>query len=277
MDQLQGVTSEGLLFWIFRDAQISNPRQMQDDIFYWNNSNLFVVDEESCKLSQERGELMLRCHYLVPQLDGAAEVWHEKLIKFSELTIDFKTQRAYWFDNYSARMEIEEERKKQKRTNLREHFLDLWEKGKYSTTEEFKAKYARLKVELLTEGITLPPEPNDNIKRFVWLCQSAEAGSGVGFKYDTILQVANYAFDNCPELVHYFLATAKRAGTTQLLVEQDESAITKRQRLGKPRESWVERIKGFRESYQLAQSQQKGKYPVDRQFDDLFKMLFSSP
>lgn len=94
------------------------------------------------------------------------------------------------------------------------------EKGKYSTTEEFAFKYARLKVELLTEGITLPPEPNDNIKRFVWLCQSAEAGSGVGFKYDTLLQVANYAFDNCPELVHYFLATAKRVGTTQLLVEQ---------------------------------------------------------
>lgn len=266
----------GLLFWIFREAQTLNPRQMQDDIFYWNNSNLFVVDEESRRLSRDRGELMLRCHYLVPQLDGP-EVWQERFIKFSELTIDFKTQRAYWFDNYSARMEIEEKRKNQKRANLREHFLDLWKRSKYGTTEEFKAEYSRLAVEFISDGITLPLEPNDNIKRFVWLCQSALEGTGVGFKYDTLLQVANYAFDNCPELVHYFLATAKRAGTTQLLVEQDESAMAKRQRLGKPRESWVERIKGFRESYQLAKSQQQGKYPIDRQFDDLFKILFLSP
>jgi len=46
-----------LLFWIFKDASGVNPLQYQDDLFYNNNSNLFVVDEETVRFSQEQGKL----------------------------------------------------------------------------------------------------------------------------------------------------------------------------------------------------------------------------
>lgn len=263
----------GLLFWIFREVQTMSPRQMQDDIFYWNNSNMFVVDDETYRLSVEQGELVLRCHYLVPQIDGP-EQWQERMVRFSELTLDLTQQRAFWYDNAGARQAIESERTKQRRGELRERYIALWTRTGIGSDDEFRRDYMLLEREFDRQGISLPAEPTDDIKRFTWLCLSAAAGTGVGLRYNTLLQVANYAFDNCPELVHYFLAVAKRAGMTQLLLEQDDAAGAKRRRQGKPHDPWRERILRFRESYLLSQRQLTGVYPVEHCFDALYNVLF---
>lgn len=266
--------SGGLLFWVFREVQTIMPRQMQDDIFYWNNSNLFVVDEETRRLSVEGGELVLRCHYLVPQFTDPEE-WRERLVRFSELTLDLPQQRAYFFDNAAARQAIEAERTNQLRQELRERYIALWTRPAAGSGEEFARDYLLLTCALEKQGINLPIEPTIEVKRFTWLCLSAAAGTGVGLGYNSLLQVANYAFDNCPELVHYFLAATKRAGLTQLLLEQDEAAGAKRRLKGKSHDPWSERIQRFRSSYQLAQQQQIGPYPVERCFDSLFELLFA--
>lgn len=263
----------GLLFWIFREAQTLNPRQMQDDIFYWNNSNLFVVDDETYRLSLEQGVFVLRCHYLEPQLDDP-EMWREKIVRFSELTLDCATQRAFYYNNEAARLTMEEQRAMMARAELRERYISLWTRLGAGSGEEFNADYRRLANEFDRKGIALPPEPTDDIKRFTWVCLSAEAGTGVGLGYDTLLQVANYAFANCPQLVHYFLAVARRFGTTRLLLEQDEAAGAKRRRQGKPHDPWRERIPRFRESYILSQRQQTGEFRIDRNFDALYELLY---
>ena len=66
-----------LLFWVFKDSSGVDPRQYQDDLFYNNNSNLFVVDEDTVRFSQEQGKLILRCSYYEPVLVGTTvnDVW----------------------------------------------------------------------------------------------------------------------------------------------------------------------------------------------------------
>lgn len=265
--------NDGLLFWIFRQAETVDPRQMQDDIFYWNNSNLFVVDDETCRLSTEQGALVLRCHYLEPQLD-APEVWREQLVRYNELTIDVSAQRAFYYDNEAARRDIDERKATQEQADLRERFIALWTRPGAGNGEEFRADYAKLARELATAGIKVPADVTDDVKRFTWICLSAAAGKGVGFGHTTILEVANYAFANCAQLVHYLLAAARRAGTTQLLLEQDEAAGARRKRLGKPHDPWRERTPRFRESYLLSQSQKAGAFSIDRSFDSLYELLF---
>ena len=76
-----------LLCWIFKDASGIDPRQYQDDLFYNNNSNLFVVDEETTQLSQENRTLMVRCCYYEPILTGAVinDAWKERIVSFGEI------------------------------------------------------------------------------------------------------------------------------------------------------------------------------------------------
>lgn len=265
----------GLLFWIFGEVRTTMQRQMQDDVFYWNNSNLFVVDDETRRLSVEFGELVFRCHYLQPQLEGP-EQWQERLVRFSELTLDLAQQRVFYFDNAKARQEIKDASVRQLRAELRERFITLWTRPGAGSGEEFRHNYRQLALEFCQLAIDLPLEPTDEIKRFIWICLSAVAGTGVGLRHGTLLEVANYAYANCPQLVHYFLAVVKKNEKIAQLLEQDKDALSKRKRTGKVRETWQARIDGFRRSYKLRNELPDNEYPVDRSYDQLFDLLFSS-
>ncbi|MBT0654285.1 hypothetical protein KI810_14565 [Geobacter luticola] len=265
----------GLLFWIFREAQQVDPRQMQDDVFFTNNSNLFVVDDETRELSQKHCCLTLRCFYLEPQLDGP-ELWRERLITFPELTIDLPRQRVFYFDNEAARAAVVAMQEARARELLREQFIDFWLTYDAIPDEARHDACQRLINKLADAGIIVQSEPTRDLLRFAWLCLSAQAGHPVGFGHKTLLEVANYAMDNCPELVHYFLTVANRAGTISVLLAQDDAAGTKRRRQGKPHDPWRERISRFRASYQLARRRESGPYPIDQSFGILFNLLFPS-
>jgi hypothetical protein len=57
----------------------------------------------------ENAELTFRCGYLEPVRDGWTfkERWCERIVSFSELTLDPANQRVYYFDYDNARSEIE--------------------------------------------------------------------------------------------------------------------------------------------------------------------------
>ena len=43
-----------------------------DDLLFSNNSNVFVVDDETARISEERKRFHLRCHFRRPFLNGEA-------------------------------------------------------------------------------------------------------------------------------------------------------------------------------------------------------------
>ncbi|CAG2154726.1 DUF6035 family protein [Cupriavidus numazuensis] len=104
--------SEGaLLFWIFRDFALSENemRFSERDVFYNNNWNIFSIDAESVQASRQSTELKLWCRWQQPVVDGMAirYQWHKKLVGFSELTLDFERQRAFYFDFETALKEVQ--------------------------------------------------------------------------------------------------------------------------------------------------------------------------
>lgn len=99
--------SEGaLLFWIFRDFALSENemRFSERDVFYNNNWNIFSIDAVSVETSCKGGELKLWGRWQEPVVeDGRIQYrWHKKLVGFSELTLDFDRQRAFYFDFEAA-------------------------------------------------------------------------------------------------------------------------------------------------------------------------------
>ena len=95
---------DAFLVWIFNkfNPNSSLIRQTFQDIYFNNNSNAFVVDEDTTKYSGLKGIFSMDCHYVVPSLDEEklviTEAWRVKRIGIDELVFDHKNKRVYYFD-----------------------------------------------------------------------------------------------------------------------------------------------------------------------------------
>jgi hypothetical protein len=54
------------LIWVLASFSEDYRRMTTDDLLFSNNSNVFVVDEETVRLSEEAKRFHLRCHYRIP-------------------------------------------------------------------------------------------------------------------------------------------------------------------------------------------------------------------
>lgn len=90
------------ILWVFRNFEIESDKQRftQKDVFYSNNRNAFIIDEEAIKLSENNRDLYLLCQYQKPILDREELIynWESKYIRLSDLTFDEITYKVYYFD-----------------------------------------------------------------------------------------------------------------------------------------------------------------------------------
>ncbi len=271
-----------ILVWIFKDVHKEASRQFQDDIFYNNNSNIFVVDEETAMLSDENIELTLRCHYLKPVLQGCqiVEEWQEELVSFSKLTIDQENQRIYFFDFAEAEKKLKQDLQESADADLRERFLDYWSAlGLYASgtdgiTGEWPTKWNKMVADFKERGISLPADqPHYDLARFSCLTFSTYHAKSIGFAYksENFLQVANYAFDNCKDLLWYFGDLLERTGNYRNINEQDKKSREKKLSQGKKHKGWDIKWPIVKAVYRESDP----TYPQKRNFDDLYSFIFA--
>jgi len=90
------------ILWVFKQfsLQDENQRFAQKDIYYSNNRNVFVLDEEAITRSQQENDLYLLCHYQKAFIDydKIVEVWESSYIKLSDLTFNGSTFKVYYHD-----------------------------------------------------------------------------------------------------------------------------------------------------------------------------------
>lgn len=265
----------GILLWIFKSADTVEPRQFQDDAFYCNNSNLFVVDDETCQISVANGRLMLRCHYQVP-CDGGDDVWRTEIVSFDKLTIDLSGQRVFYFDYEAAMEELRESHRQTYVADLRGRFTRFMAnyQSRWESSESRDREYQVLRKDFLKQGIALPDEIKRDFLRFSILVLSARKGEPVGTGHPTLLQVANYAYDKCRNLLWYFLTTLSLSGTLPRLLEEDNHAKQRKNRRSLSHIGWEEKLTEIRTGIRQWRHEQSGGFPEDRSFDDLFFFLF---
>lgn len=88
----------GLLFWIFASFDNEHRRMTDEDVYYNNNQNAFIVNANTVKTSLEQERFFLDCAWSVPTVDGSNSALHRKVVAFDELTLELATQRAFYFD-----------------------------------------------------------------------------------------------------------------------------------------------------------------------------------
>ncbi|MGY3131129.1 hypothetical protein ACVWZM_001811 [Bradyrhizobium sp. USDA 4501] len=87
------------LIWVLASFSEDYRRMTTDDLLFSNNSNVFVVDEETVRLSEETKQFHLRCHYRVPfcNVGSVGDKWQEAVVPFSAVKKEIEQQRCLLF------------------------------------------------------------------------------------------------------------------------------------------------------------------------------------
>jgi hypothetical protein len=223
-----------LLLWVFGGFDPAYRLLTTDDLLFSNNSNVFVIDEETARISEDRRSFHLRCHYRRPLREGSrvTDRWEERLVAFAELTQDREGQRAFAVD-YAAEeaalhSEIEAEAARwaaaQERAD-REDFLDFWRaygRG-FRHTPETRAVWSGLRERLAARGVELPPYPelDGEAGAMVTALHSAREGAPVVWKFGKLVQVAHHLAENHPRQLLAFGHALKIYGRNQQIADED--------------------------------------------------------
>lgn len=221
------------LVWVLGSFSPEYRRMTTDDLLFSNNSNVFVVDDETVRISEERKAFHLRCHFRRPVLDGdtIGERWCEELVSFHNLVIDQESQRIYYFNH-----EAEERRLRAEwGGTLRNEFITFWLEtmcphfdGRKESLERWKAMVNRF----AALDVALPSHPGGDagFRGLIYGVLSALKGEPVGWKFDTLVQAAHQVAESHPENLLAFGFAVRHAGHQLLLKTQDATGKWERRR-----------------------------------------------
>ncbi|QGM47416.1 DUF6035 family protein [Methylocystis heyeri] len=227
-----------LLVWVFGNFMPDYRRLMVDDILFPNNSNLFVVDDETTGLSKKRGVFLMRCIFRRPVRNGSEIIdeWNEEIVAFGELQRDIEAQTAFFFDYAKEEkrlrdaIDVDAAAARLKEDDaLRDEFLALWKAAPqfHSENSGLHARWKALSETLAARGIKIPDCPNSNsgFRALLNGILSAEEGKPVGWDYEKLIQVAHCIFDRHKPHLFAFGCALQHYGSENLLEEQDKKEI----------------------------------------------------
>ncbi|MVN92676.1 DUF6035 family protein [Mucilaginibacter aquatilis] len=90
------------LIWIFANFSLTNDLQKftQKDVFYNNNFNVYVFDQQAWEKSKLEGQLILHCFYQVFYIEGEQVLnkWEERFITIDQLTFELVKTDVFYID-----------------------------------------------------------------------------------------------------------------------------------------------------------------------------------
>lgn len=223
-----------LLVWVFGSFDPDYRRLMTDDVLFPNNSNLFVVDEETAAISEARGRFHLRCHYRVPRREGnlLADEWREEIVAFGDVTQDRPAQRAYAFDYEGAEADLREriraeaaQAKAETERIDRADFFEFWcQHGRgFSHTAENRANWFQLRERMMRHSIAMPdfPDNEGETRAMVSSLYSVREGHPIGWNYSKLVQVGHLLAESHPHLLLAFGHAVKIYGRSAQVAGED--------------------------------------------------------
>lgn len=211
--------SEGaLLIWIFGSFDPAYRRLTTDDLLFSNNSNIFIIDEETALRSEETGRFHLRCFHREPSHEAwrMVDTWHEAIVPFDTLTIDLEAQRLFAFDYEAAaetlRAKIISEEQQRRAHQIwieQQDFYEFWliHGAGFRHTKDNRATWQALRQRFRDfHQVVLPewPDSDGEIRAMLNAFYSLKKGEPVGWKFRQLVEVAHCLAENHPALLSGF-------------------------------------------------------------------------
>lgn len=219
------------LVWILARFEPDYRRMTTDDLLFSNNSNVFVVDDETVAISEERKSFHLRCHYREPFGEGEHinERWCEKIVPFATLSKDLTHQRIFYFDFDAADKRCRNDVEK----DLRSAIIDFWTENvspHFNGDVAKLAQWGELCRRLNQRDVAIPEHPTrDTGFRIMMIAVlSAYAGKPVGWQFSSLIECAHQIAQNHSAILLPFGFALEVSGHKELLEQQDMTGKWKR-------------------------------------------------
>lgn len=211
----------GLLFWIFAVFDSEHRRMTEEDVFYNNNQNIFIVDAASRRASIANNEFVLECVWAEPTRDGGTSAFHRKKVSFHDLTLEPSSQRAYYFDFDGRRQQLRDEVAADKirlqeaaaaqDQQLRDDF-EVWWGGNRYEERNGKQPWAEFRNQLCQRGIKLPVRLSELDLALVTALYSAKNNTPWGQRKKKLVEVAHSIAGAHKEHFVWFMHAVRKYG-----------------------------------------------------------------
>lgn len=250
----------GLLFWVFAHFDMGARRLTQEDVFYNNNRNAFVVTQATRDESLRQRRFLLECIWAEPTLGGGVSELRRELVPFDALTLDADTQRAYHFDFDRERNRLAREvreRKVARQKPFRDKF-ECWYVAHVTTREDDHKTWGQLRRDCAGEGVGLPEYPGMLPRGLLNVLYSTKHGRVIGWDYSNFIQIAHHVEPGLRQYLHYFRAALKAFGRAELIRSEDASG------------KWAAKVA----EYKARIAHGDPAYTADTTHDALVRLLF---
>jgi hypothetical protein len=216
------------LVWVLGSFSPDYRRLTTDDLLFSNNSNIFVVDNETVRVSEEKRSFHLKCFFRRPFRHGDVinASWDSALVAFVDLVRDLDRQRIYHFDCEGAERGLKEELDQR----LREEVIAFWLDAMtpyFDGKPESLSRWEALKERLEARGAPVPAHPNADrsFRTMMHAVLSALNSRPVGWQFDKLIQVAHQLAQGNKENLLCFGFALESAGNKALLEQQDATGL----------------------------------------------------
>jgi hypothetical protein len=246
----------GLLFWVFAEFNEAGRKLTQDDVFYNNNQNAFIVSEETATASVESGRCQLECIWAEPSALSAEPLLKRATIGFEALILDTEKQQAYYFDYYGRKEQLRVDELKALEP-VRKAFEEAWiaaDKDGRPVGAIWQEFYRGVRA----AGIRLPDYPKDPHHIIISALYTAKHGRVIGWGFKKFIEVAHRVAGGHPSLLPLFRIALNVYGRGAQLQQEDKTG------------KWKRRV----EEYKRAIAAKNLKYQHDGQYDEAVAILF---
>lgn len=254
----------GLLIWVFKQFDESGNRLTQDDVFYNNNCNVFLINEETLAASRAAGTLCLECRWSEPHADNGAVVlqWRRQIVTIDELTLDTERQRIYFYDFDGAMARLSANSKVAREETLRRRFEAFWlHRAAHAqpTQAEDPRPWNALRTAFDEVGLTLPEYAGGGGSEILLnALYSAKHGKVIGWRFKKFIEVAHRIADGRKQYLWVFRQALAVFNRRAQIEAEDQSGL------------WRRKVAHYRPLMERGAVE----YLPDRRFDALIAFLF---
>ena len=255
------------LVWVIPNLDEEYQQFTIKDIFYINNRNVFVINDETLQESRLRKKAVLQCYFHEPHLISGkiAPRWASKYVTVSSLTFDQPRNRVYAVDcdalfaNSSIEQSRHDESNEQAKLNdLREEFENLWISDRADPMRATKLTQYQRTFRAL--GLTPEGQSLMRLGGVLDALYSVKRGQLVGFEFRNLLQLAHWVHTQYLPYSWHFWWLANAYGRSDGIKALDKNGKLKKKLIAARGEV----------------AARNNKYAPDRTYDALLGFLFPS-
>lgn len=215
----------GLLFWVFAEFNDTGRRLTQDDVFFNNNQNAFLVTEETAATSVSLGAFHLGCAWAEPTSLTTNSALQRQTVSFHDLTLDTAKQQAFYYDFYGRRdsmQRVAAEKKVAELGPLREDFETFWlARGPQRLEDD--GTWKKLRGRFRQVGIELPEYASHLPVALFDVLYSVKHGRPIGWAYSKLVELAHWVVAQYPHYLQLFRKALFVYGRGEQLETEDRT------------------------------------------------------